>query len=287
MQDRALMLDTMAAGYWQLSINSADIRKVEFLRDYTKLVEENLAACTSGTKPSILLPHESQAFQAEHIDENIHAVFFDMFGTLVGMADGYPVSHWLANELEVPVGRAIEAYKHTASQYLIGSITNDERMIEMARYMGLSLSPAKLRDLIATERVQYISKTWLYADVAKLLAAYRKRNIKTALISNANPLGKLAAKAHGLTGMVDCAVFSCDPHIRVVKPTSTMFEYACQQLGVAPKKVLYVGDGGDFELEMASSLGAKTVLLKHPSAAKLPIRPLSHYHAVWPEDVMP
>ncbi len=61
-------------------------------------------------------------------------------------------------------------------------------------------------------------------------------------------------------GLMDAAVFSCD--LGITKPDPTMYNTACERIGVAPNRCLYVGDGGSSELSGAKALGMTPVLIR-------------------------
>jgi putative hydrolase of the HAD superfamily len=48
------------------------------------------------------------------------------------------------------------------------------------------------------------------------------------------------------------------------KPDPAIYELACERLGVAPGRCLYVGDGGSRELSGAAAVGMEAVLLRVP-----------------------
>jgi putative hydrolase of the HAD superfamily len=52
--------------------------------------------------------------------------------------------------------------------------------------------------------------------------------------------------------------------VKLKKPDSRIFLLACEQLGVAPQRCLYIEDGGSRELSVATEVGMDAVLVRVP-----------------------
>ena len=77
------------------------------------------------------------------------------------------------------------------------------------------------------------------------------------LLSNASPEVVDEWPRCALVGHFETVVFSASE--RLMKPDPRVFHLVCGRLSVAPKRGLYVGDGGDDELAAAASLGMTPV----------------------------
>jgi putative hydrolase of the HAD superfamily len=63
-----------------------------------------------------------------------------------------------------------------------------------------------------------------------------------------------------LAALIDVAAFSCS--VGMAKPDQRIYLSACEALSVAPAECVYVGDGGDDELQGALEVGMTPVLLR-------------------------
>jgi putative hydrolase of the HAD superfamily len=93
----------------------------------------------------------------------------------------------------------------------------------------------------------------------------------TALVSMCAPDTPAMWRASPLAGLVDVEVFSCETGLR--KPDPEIYRWACDRLGVAPDRCLYVGDGSYGELTGAAALGMQAVLVSDPEERAEMLRP--------------
>jgi putative hydrolase of the HAD superfamily len=83
---------------------------------------------------------------------------------------------------------------------------------------------------------------------------------KLGLVSNAGPAVPPAFRRSAPAALFDATVFSCEN--KVAKPDQRIFRYACELLSVRPGDCVYVGDGGDEELQGAQRIGMMPLLLR-------------------------
>ena len=69
-------------------------------------------------------------------------------------------------------------------------------------------------------------------------------------------------RASPMAAFVDVEVFSCETGLR--KPDPAIYRAACDRLGVAPERCLYVGDGAYGELTGARAVGMTAYLVRDP-----------------------
>ncbi|WP_411125625.1 HAD family hydrolase [Streptomyces sp. x-19] len=82
---------------------------------------------------------------------------------------------------------------------------------------------------------------WLpYPDAAEVLAALHGRGIRVGLLSNIGWDLRPVLRAHGLHRHLSACVLSYEHGLQ--KPDPRLFTLACKELGVAPARVLMVGD---------------------------------------------
>jgi putative hydrolase of the HAD superfamily len=108
----------------------------------------------------------------------------------------------------------------------------------------------------------------LFEDVLPALAELRARKLKLGLVSNTGrDLDRFVAH-HGLD--VD-AVVSSGAHGKT-KPHPTIFQAALERLGVEPEAAVMVGDSIEDDIEGASTVGIRGVLLdrenRYPDVAE-------------------
>jgi len=102
-----------------------------------------------------------------------------------------------------------------------------------------------------------------YPDAGPTLAALRDDGVRIAVVSNVGFDLRAVFAGHGLAGLVDEWVLSCE--LGVMKPAAEIFTAALRQLGVAAADALMVGDnpradGG------AVDVGIRTLVLPYSPA---------------------
>jgi putative hydrolase of the HAD superfamily len=99
------------------------------------------------------------------------------------------------------------------------------------------------------------------ASAAALLESLRDRGLRTGLVANSwpDPARVLRADAEvlGLAAHLDAMVFSGEVGFR--KPAPEIFLRTCEQLGVDPAAVIFVGDDLERDVQAAASVGMTTV----------------------------
>jgi HAD superfamily hydrolase (TIGR01509 family) len=79
-----------------------------------------------------------------------------------------------------------------------------------------------------------------YSDVVGTVTALHESGIPLAVVSNVGWDIRPTFEHHGLGGLINTFVLSCEYGSE--KPETTLFIAACAELGVAPDDVLMVGD---------------------------------------------
>ena len=91
--------------------------------------------------------------------------------------------------------------------------------------------------------------------------SYLKQNgCKTGLVSNCSMETTAIWPETLLAPFIDVAVFSCVEG--AMKPDPRLFQTALERLAVPPGNCIYVADGMSRELETASGLGMRAVLIE-------------------------
>jgi putative hydrolase of the HAD superfamily len=102
----------------------------------------------------------------------------------------------------------------------------------------------------------------------EVLSALKSKGYKVGLISDCSVEIPMVFNETPLAHLFDSTIFSCS--VGVKKPDPRIYAIACQQLGVAPEKCLYIGDGGSRELTGAEKAGMHAVMIEAYGQAELP-----------------
>jgi putative hydrolase of the HAD superfamily len=93
-----------------------------------------------------------------------------------------------------------------------------------------------------------------------MLTVLRQADYATGLISNCPAIAADLWPESPLAQFIDVAIFSC--RVGLLKPDPQIYRLACEHLGIAAERCLYVGDGGSRELSGAVACGMDAVLLQ-------------------------
>jgi putative hydrolase of the HAD superfamily len=90
-----------------------------------------------------------------------------------------------------------------------------------------------------------------------VLAALRRRGVRTGVVSNFDHRLRPLLDALGLVSLLDVIVLPSD--VGAAKPDPRIFEYALEQLGVRAAEAIYVGDDADEDVAAAQRVGLRAV----------------------------
>ncbi|MGZ4399011.1 MAG: HAD family hydrolase [Gaiellaceae bacterium] len=189
----------------------------------------------------------------------LRAVIFDFWGTLVP----FDVELWrrraplVAEALGVGHDEFMAAWTRTNDERSTSDLrTNLEGV---CRELGLTPSEKALQEALRLRRELHRSMFVPRDDAVPTLGELRGRGYATGLVTNCtSEIPELFAES-ALAGLMDAEVFSCTAGVK--KPDPRIYALATAALGVPAEECLYVGDGGDGELEGARSVGMSPVLL--------------------------
>ena len=195
------------------------------------------------------------------------AVVFDLFGTLVPafpsslfeqslgqMADAVGVSHMHFSRMWI---------EETWEARAMGGFASTE---DTARYIcnavGVTPTKSQLAEA-ALIRVEFTRKILQpRPDAISTLKHVKSADLGLALISDCTPEVPQLWPETPFASLIDVPIFSCA--VGMKKPDPRIYRLACDGLGVAPHKCLYVGDGFSRELTGAANVGMHTVLIASP-----------------------
>lgn len=185
----------------------------------------------------------------QHLDD---AELADLAGRLESAGrPGGPEPHRLPTELAADYARRDVSAALHRSVYatLLGSVTGHGSGLTTALYDASCQAAG-----------------WAaYPDTEPTLTALRQDGVRIAVVSNVGFDLRAVFAGHGLAGLVDEWVLSCE--LGVMKPDGAIFATALRQLGVPAADALMVGDnpradGG------AADVGIRTLLLPSSPARR-------------------
>jgi putative hydrolase of the HAD superfamily len=196
------------------------------------------------------------------------AVIFDLFGTLVDIFSLEEYRRFLDDlcaVLGVTPADFTSRWDEKADDRALGRIPVAEQLAALCRDLGVEVTPAQLERAVEM-RVDFVRGVLVpRGDAASTLAALRERGLKVGVISDCSEEVVAAWPATPLAPLVHEAVLSAAVGLK--KPDPRVYELACERLGVAAEKCLFVGDGGSRELSGATAVGMEAVLIRVPDDA--------------------
>ena len=204
---------------------------------------------------------------------NIRAVTFDVGGTLiapwpsvghvyadVAAQEGIPnLSAERLNRNFNAAWRARTNFHHTQDEW---AEIVDRTFAGLCDPSGLF--PALYRRFAGAE-------AWrIFDDVLPLLDALASQQVPLGLISNWDDRLRPLLKELRLDRYFETVVISCE--VAFTKPSPVIFEEAARKLGVAPERILHVGDSPREDVEGARSAGFQALLLDRSEEARSPDR---------------
>jgi putative hydrolase of the HAD superfamily len=194
------------------------------------------------------------------------AVIFDLFGTLV---DNMPHEEFeqalstMAGILSVPAAGFIHMWDATWPLRSVGKLPGPEAAIRhICNQLGVEPDDEQVQQA-ARIRFEFSRRSLVPRhDTIETLARLKSEGYKLGLISDCTAEIALLWPTTSLAPLIDVPIFSSSVGLK--KPDPRIFRLACERLGVAPKKSLFMGDGGSNELSGARSVGMFPVLIRVP-----------------------
>lgn len=188
----------------------------------------------------------------------IKAVIFDMFETLITHYDS-PLyfGEQMAADIGISNDKFQELWEPSGQDRTIGKITLED-MLEII-FIKNNCYSENMLNYVVQKRIRAKEEMFehLHREIIPLLDALKKKRILIGLISNCFSEEAMVIKKSILYPYFDVSCLSYDEGLQ--KPDVAIFYRCLNQLNVQARECLYVGDGGDFELEAAEKLGMKAV----------------------------
>jgi putative hydrolase of the HAD superfamily len=195
----------------------------------------------------------------------IRAITFDVGGTLihpwpsvghvyaeVAAAHGVHVAPELLNRRFPAAWKSLSNFRHTRDDWA--------RLVDLT-FDGLAPSPPS--DSFFPELYDRFrdAAVWrIFPDARPALEALANGDLKLAILSNWDERLRPLLRDLDLERYFDEMIISCEAG--VPKPAPEIFRQAARQLGLAPDRILHVGDDSAADLKGAQVAGFRAVLLK-------------------------
>ena len=184
-------------------------------------------------------------------------MIFDLWNTL---AD-WPFDVWA--EVRPGVAERLGLTPEEFDERWYGELAKTRELGPMADALAsLGASPEVAEEIVALRRGVTQQGLVPVPGALETIAELRARGIRIGLITicSDDVVGLWPETA--FHGLFDAEVFSCSVGLR--KPDPRIYQLACEQLGVEPSEVLFVGDGANDELAGAERVGMTAVLFERP-----------------------
>lgn len=187
----------------------------------------------------------------------IQAVIFDMFETLI---THYRSPLYFGTQMAEDAGISNEKFQSlwNSTEYdrSIGKLTLEEVLERILRENNC-YSEKLLNDITEKRKETKRECCNLHPEIIPMLSKLKERGILIGLISNCFSEEAEVIRKSKLFPYFDALFLSYEQGI--CKPDEKIFERCMKKLSVKAEECLYVGDGGNYELETAKKLGMTAV----------------------------
>lgn len=195
----------------------------------------------------------------------IKGVIFDLMDTLAYIDSEIYLSthHQFAEIMGVSWERFNDTWKMSRPKALTGFFsTTEQRFDWITRKLNLELSHKVFQEIVQAEKALWQNNIKLFTDASPLLYKLRQNRKKTALVSNGTPAMTGLTESLAIDSLIDIFILSCK--VGHKKPDQIIYKKALEALELSPLECVFVGDGNDFELDGAKSIGMHTIRITRP-----------------------
>jgi putative hydrolase of the HAD superfamily len=193
----------------------------------------------------------------------INAVVFDLYGTLI---EDFPFDRLqdvlgvIARQFGIDEEIYRKEWERIYPAHELGEPPSTRELIfQTCEQLGINPSDCSVSAASSTIE-RFFASTLIPRDESyETLRLLKSRSIGIGMVSNAPPGVPEVWYNMALSGFVDVSVFSCE--VKVKKPSREIYELVARNLKVPTNAVLFVGDGGNYELRGAREAGMKAMLL--------------------------
>lgn len=188
----------------------------------------------------------------------IKAVIFDMFETLITHFESpLYMGKQITEDIGISESKFREVWNTTDDDRTLGKRTLEDVIEEVLKINNCYSE--ELFEKIITKRKQSKVECFnhIHPEIVPLFNELKNNGIKIGLITNCYFEERDVIKESILWKYFDAVCMSCE--LGMKKPDVEIFHKCMGDLGVQPEECIYVGDGGNFELETAQALGIKAL----------------------------
>lgn len=188
----------------------------------------------------------------------LKAVIFDMYETLITL---YESPLYFGTQIALDAGieeeKFQELWNSEEEDRTIGKITLEE-ILERILKENNCYSENKMNYIVG-KRIKCKEEAFehLHTEIIPMLRLLKEKGILIGLISNCFSEESVVIKKSILYPFFDAVCLSFDEGMK--KPDKAIFKRCLEKLNVQSDECLYVGDGGNGELEAAKMVGMKAV----------------------------
>jgi putative hydrolase of the HAD superfamily len=192
------------------------------------------------------------------------AILFDLFGTLVDNMTNAQVADFRRRTSEalcVPEDEYARGWAATFTQRAKGEFGSVEAAIRAAaERCATPYNRDGLRAALEVRR--YWMGVWMTPrkDACSTILAFRERGYKIGLLSNCSEDVPEMWNTTPFADIIDEPLFSCSEGLR--KPMPEFYQRAMTKLGVEAANCVYIADGDNGELAVATQLGMPTIMIR-------------------------
>lgn len=181
----------------------------------------------------------------------IKAVIFDMYETLIThFQSPLYFGTQIAVDAGIPENKFLEMWETTSKDRTIGKMTLEEALETILKKNNCFSD--ELLNQIVQKRIKTKAALFqhMHEEILPLLSDLKKKGILMGLISNCFSEEAEVIKKSILFPYFDAVCLSYEQGLQ--KPAAEIYKRCIHMLNVEAMECIYVGDGGDFELEAAA-----------------------------------
>ncbi|MBN1592834.1 MAG: HAD-IA family hydrolase [Candidatus Coatesbacteria bacterium] len=196
----------------------------------------------------------------------LRAVIFDLYGTLIDLfewSDEQDVLARMADILSLPAAEFQKTWTETYPELVTGAFHDEVAYIgNLCDRLGAKPGDEKLSVALAIKHEFTSGLIIPRSDAEETLNRLRAAGLKLALLTNCSPEVPGYWNRTALAPLMDAAIFSFQ--VGCKKPDPRIYNLTCERLGVGPEECVFVGDGGNRELEAADEVGMTSIMIRTP-----------------------
>jgi FMN phosphatase YigB (HAD superfamily) len=161
----------------------------------------------------------------------------------------------------IPAQEWVRRWGSLAVERDTGALTLAGAFARMLESFGRDPDPALVDELLAADASTLAARLTVFDDTVPFFAAARAKGIALALVSNCADNTRPLLAAHGLLGLADVAILSCE--VGVAKPDPGIYLIALRELGVLAADAVMLDDQPGY-CAGAESAGVRAIQVVRP-----------------------